>query len=80
MDIEQLMRGFLWCQGDMRRGKAKVAWEDICLPKNEGSLGIRRLELFNVALITSHVWSILTLKESLWVKWIHTHKLHGRNF
>nr|GEX42583.1 hypothetical protein [Tanacetum cinerariifolium] len=26
-DIEQLMRGFLWCHGDMSRGKAKVSWE-----------------------------------------------------
>ena len=43
-------------------------------------MDIRRLELFNVALVTSHIWSILTLKESLWVKWIHTHKLRGRNF
>ncbi|GJU10631.1 hypothetical protein Tco_1133027 [Tanacetum coccineum] len=43
LDLEQLMRGFLWCQGDMRKGKAKVAWEVVCLPKKEGGLGIRRL-------------------------------------
>ncbi|GJY86276.1 hypothetical protein Tco_0500302 [Tanacetum coccineum] len=80
MDIEQLMRGFLYCPRDIQRGKAKVAWEDVCLPKSEGGLGIQSLEIFNVALITSHVWSILTSKESLWVKWIHTHKLCGYNF
>ncbi|GJR49738.1 sodium/hydrogen exchanger 6 [Tanacetum coccineum] len=28
-DIEQLMCGFLWCQGEMERGKAKVSWDDI---------------------------------------------------
>ncbi|GKA35240.1 reverse transcriptase domain, reverse transcriptase zinc-binding domain protein [Tanacetum coccineum] len=64
MDLEQLMRGFLWCQGEMRKGKAKVAWEVVCLPKTEGGLGIRRLEAFNKALITSHIWSILSLKGS----------------
>ncbi|GJZ64904.1 hypothetical protein Tco_0621600 [Tanacetum coccineum] len=26
----------------------------------------------------SHLWSIRSLKESLWVKWIHTYKLKGR--
>ncbi|GJU55256.1 hypothetical protein Tco_1228970, partial [Tanacetum coccineum] len=27
LDIKQLMRGFLWCQGELRKGRAKVAWE-----------------------------------------------------
>ncbi|GJU89779.1 hypothetical protein Tco_1302202 [Tanacetum coccineum] len=75
LDLEQSMRGFLWFQGDMRRGKAKVAWENVCLPKHEGGLGIRRLEAFNQALISTHIWSILALKETLWVKWIHIYKL-----
>nr|GEU28761.1 hypothetical protein [Tanacetum cinerariifolium] len=39
LDIEQLMRGFLWCHGEMKQGRAKVAWEVVCLPKNEGGLG-----------------------------------------
>nr|GEU59754.1 hypothetical protein [Tanacetum cinerariifolium] len=37
-DLEQVSRGFLWCQGEMKRGKAKVAWEVVCLPKKEGGL------------------------------------------
>ncbi|GJX05369.1 hypothetical protein Tco_0191285 [Tanacetum coccineum] len=43
-------------------------------------LGICRLEDVNMALITSHIWSLLTCKESLWVRWIHTYKLKGRSF
>ncbi|GKD95055.1 hypothetical protein Tco_1374892 [Tanacetum coccineum] len=53
---------------DFKRGKAKVAWEDICLPKQEGGLGIRSLEVFNLALMTTHVHNILSNKESLWVR------------
>ncbi|GJV05506.1 putative RNA-directed DNA polymerase, eukaryota, reverse transcriptase zinc-binding domain protein [Tanacetum coccineum] len=68
------------CQGEMRKGKAKVAWEAVCLPKKEGGLGIYHLEAFNKALITSHIWSLLNNKESLWVKWIHTYKLIERSF
>ncbi|GKA27980.1 RNA-directed DNA polymerase, eukaryota, reverse transcriptase zinc-binding domain protein [Tanacetum coccineum] len=79
-DLEQVIRGFLWCQGEMKRGKAKVAWEVVCLPKKEGGLGIRRLEVFNKALISSHIWSIIMNKESLWVKWVHLYKLNGRSF
>ncbi|GJS39935.1 putative reverse transcriptase domain-containing protein [Tanacetum coccineum] len=65
---------------EMRKGRAKVAWEVMCLPKREGGLGIPHLEIFNMALITSHIWSLLSNKESLWVKWIHTYKLNGRSF
>ncbi|XP_071704187.1 uncharacterized protein [Rutidosis leptorrhynchoides] len=79
-DIEKVIRGFLWCQGDLKKGKAKVKWEDLCLPKNEGGLGIKRLKFWNVALITSHVWRILKNEESLWVKWIHAYHLSTRNF
>ncbi|GJY19925.1 putative reverse transcriptase domain-containing protein [Tanacetum coccineum] len=32
-DLEQLMRGFLWCQGEMKKRKAKVAWDSVCMPK-----------------------------------------------
>nr|GEX29514.1 hypothetical protein [Tanacetum cinerariifolium] len=32
LDIEQLIRAFLW------KGRAKVAWEVLCLPKDEGVL------------------------------------------
>ncbi|GKD55523.1 hypothetical protein Tco_1288910, partial [Tanacetum coccineum] len=80
VELEQVMRGFLWCQSEMHKGRAKVAWEDVCLPKDEGGLGIRRLETFNKALISSHIWSLLSHRESLWVKWIHDYKLKGRTF
>nr|GEX55216.1 hypothetical protein [Tanacetum cinerariifolium] len=42
LDIEQIMRGFLWSHGNLHKGHAKVAWDVICLPKTEGGLGIRR--------------------------------------
>ncbi|GKB41077.1 hypothetical protein Tco_0886019 [Tanacetum coccineum] len=61
------------------RRKAKVAWEDICLPKWEGGLGLRNLDIFNIALLTTHIWNIVSNKESLWVRWIHTYKLKGRS-
>ncbi|GJV72167.1 hypothetical protein Tco_1492162 [Tanacetum coccineum] len=54
-DIEKLMNGFLWCLGEMKRGKVKVSWDSVCFPKREGGLGIRRLDSFNVALMASHI-------------------------
>ncbi|GJR89902.1 hypothetical protein Tco_0213913 [Tanacetum coccineum] len=76
-EINPIVCRFLWCNGEYKRGKTKVAWNQICLPKDEGSLGIRSLETFNKALMTTHIWNIVSNKESLWVKWIHTYKLRG---
>ncbi|GJY92308.1 hypothetical protein Tco_0508090 [Tanacetum coccineum] len=45
LDIEQLMRAFLWSQTNTCKGKAKVAFEVVCLPKHEGVLGIKDLML-----------------------------------
>ncbi|GJX90326.1 zinc knuckle CX2CX4HX4C containing protein [Tanacetum coccineum] len=46
-DLEQLMRGFLWCQGEMKKGKAKVSWDSLCVSKHEGGLGICKIKDFN---------------------------------
>ncbi|KAL0282162.1 UNVERIFIED_CONTAM: hypothetical protein Sradi_7269400 [Sesamum radiatum] len=40
--IEERMRSFLW-KGASGSGVAKVAWEQICRPKKEGGLGIKRV-------------------------------------
>ncbi|GJX35552.1 hypothetical protein Tco_0247109 [Tanacetum coccineum] len=77
-DIQQLIRGFLWCNGEYKRRKAKVSWVNICLSKKEGGLSLRSLEGFNLALMTTHIWNIVSNKESLWVRWINTYKLRGR--
>lgn len=33
---------FLWSGSPHIQNKAKVAWEEVSIPKNEGGLGIRR--------------------------------------
>lgn len=77
--IEKLLHGFLWCQGDLTQGKAKVAWKQVCLPKVEGCLSLRRFSVWNKALMPMHIWKFFSHKESLWVKWIHSYRLVGRS-
>nr|GEW63586.1 RNA-directed DNA polymerase, eukaryota, reverse transcriptase zinc-binding domain protein [Tanacetum cinerariifolium] len=53
----QLMRGFLWCNGKLKRGKAKVAWDVICLPKRECGLSIRfNLQTCVADLVSNEDW------------------------
>ncbi|XP_022040554.1 uncharacterized protein LOC110943107 [Helianthus annuus] len=79
-NLEKYMRKFLWNAGTQGRAKAKVAWVDVCLPKTEGGLGIRSISDVNKALMTSHIWSIVTRRKSLWVDWIYDYKLKDRSF
>ncbi|GJU03986.1 RNA-directed DNA polymerase, eukaryota, reverse transcriptase zinc-binding domain protein [Tanacetum coccineum] len=79
-DIERVLKGFLWCQGDLSRGKAKIAWKTLCKPKCQGGFGFKELGMWNEVLLTRHIWNIAANKESLWVKWVHIVKLKGKNF
>ncbi|XP_071739283.1 uncharacterized protein [Rutidosis leptorrhynchoides] len=79
-DIERLMRSYLWCQGEFKRGKAKVNWVDVCKPKLKGGLGIKSLRTWNKALMAKNIWNIVSGKDSIWVRWIKAVKLKDRNF
>ncbi|KAJ0615172.1 putative RNA-directed DNA polymerase [Helianthus annuus] len=79
-ELEKRMRRFLWNAGSSGRVRANVAWSDVCLPKNEGGLGIRNVGDVNKALMTNHIWSIISHRDSLWVQWIYSYKLKGRSF
>ncbi|KAL0284153.1 UNVERIFIED_CONTAM: hypothetical protein Sangu_2843400 [Sesamum angustifolium] len=66
------MRRFLW-HGS---GNAKVAWAQICKPKQEGGLGIRSLVITNQALMLKQLWRLLQNDgTSIWVEWIQRHRL-----
>ncbi|XP_071716678.1 uncharacterized protein [Rutidosis leptorrhynchoides] len=80
IDIERLMRNFLWGGYDGKRGFPKVAWSDVCHSKDQGGLGIRNIHDWNKSLISRYVWNILNKKDSLWSKWMHSYKLSHNNF
>ncbi|KAJ9535280.1 hypothetical protein OSB04_un001622 [Centaurea solstitialis] len=79
-EIEKLMRRFLWSSGDAIKGKAKVSWKEVCLPKGKGGLGIRSLKCWNKALLAKQIWKLIDNGESVWVKWMHEYRLKGQNF
>ncbi|XP_071714357.1 uncharacterized protein [Rutidosis leptorrhynchoides] len=67
-EIEALMRGFLWCQGTLKKGKAKVKWKDVCLPKTEGR------NFWNVDTTSNASWSwrkILGVRDQIKNRFVH---------
>ncbi|GJR30056.1 RNA-directed DNA polymerase, eukaryota, reverse transcriptase zinc-binding domain protein [Tanacetum coccineum] len=75
MDINKLLKGFLWYQENLSKGKAKVAWKQVYKSKDEGCLGIKDLSTCNEVLMAKHLWNVASRKESLWVKWINKVRL-----
>ncbi|KAI3472119.1 hypothetical protein Pfo_029607, partial [Paulownia fortunei] len=46
---------------------AKVAWDTVCCPKNEGGLGLKLTHEWNKAAMVKHIWHILSKdSESFW--------------
>jgi len=80
-NIEKIMKSFLWSGSDMRTTGAKVAWDQVCLPKKEGGLGIKRIIEWNMIALLKHIWNLCNdLDGSIWYIWIRSNLLRGRNF
>lgn len=73
--IISLCRKFLW-----GNNASPVAWDDLCLPKKEGGLGLHHLPSWNSAFFARIMWNIHSKRDSLWVRWVHAIYLKGNNF
>lgn len=77
--IESLCSRFLWSGNVEKRSIAKVAWTTVCLPKNEGGLGLRSLSIWNKVMCLKFIWLILSKAPSLWVDWHRSIHLNGQS-
>lgn len=79
-EIEQLCAVFLWTGPDLKHSGAKVAWPDICSLKRKGGLSIRPLKEVNVVHGLKIIWRLLSVKSSLWGKWVHMNLIKKKSF
>ena len=64
----------------MNRHKARIAWEEVCVPKNEGGLGFMKYEEWNLAASLRHIWNLCNHRNhTLWVSWVRIHLLRNRS-
>ena len=63
--INGLIRNFWWGSKDGKRRTCWVAWDEMIKPKCMGGLGLRDIELFNLALLAKQAWCILMAESSL---------------
>ncbi|KAL0294832.1 UNVERIFIED_CONTAM: hypothetical protein Sangu_3209800 [Sesamum angustifolium] len=66
--LEKKMRRFLW-HGSSGSGIAKVAWVQVCKPKEEGGLGISSLIATNQAYAETTLEDTNNMMATQWVDW-----------
>lgn len=67
-EIEREQRKFIWGEKEGERKRHAIAWNQLCQPKEEGGLGIKRLKDMNDAFLTKLLWKMEVEPDTLWVK------------
>ncbi|KAK9704702.1 hypothetical protein RND81_07G005800 [Saponaria officinalis] len=75
--IDSICRNYLWDGSSQYVRVPMVGWEQVCSPINEGGLGIKFSQTWNVAMVGKLVWWVYSKPDSLWVKWVHHVYLKG---
>ncbi|KAK1621107.1 hypothetical protein QYE76_026624 [Lolium multiflorum] len=76
--IDKRRRAFLWTREETcNGGQCKVAWEDVCVPKKNGGLGVVSLPAQNSALLSKFLTKIHSGSSAPWVSWFQ--RMYGWN-
>lgn len=78
--IEKICRRFLWGGSENVKTRNPVAWDQVCQPKEEGGIGLRRVKDWNLASICSLCFQIASNKQSLWVNYVKWKYLKRNSF
>lgn len=71
--------GQFWWSGNLdRRSMHWLAWDKLAIPKNQGGMGFRDMQAFNVALLGKQAWRIIMKPDSLCSRVLRTRYLHNQ--
>ncbi|KAL2252220.1 UNVERIFIED_CONTAM: hypothetical protein Sindi_0016700 [Sesamum indicum] len=69
----------MW-KGTSTTGYPKVSWTQVCRSIEEDGQGLKNLTGLNLALMTQHIWKVVTLNpDSISISWINSMRLRGKS-
>lgn len=68
-DIDKICRDFLLGDKDNCKKVHLVNWREICVPRENGGLGLWMVRDFNFALLAKLAWQIIACSNKFWV-WV----------
>ncbi|XP_026459646.1 uncharacterized protein LOC113360345 [Papaver somniferum] len=78
-DITSIFKIFLWDGCEMGKKHCPISWTTICLPYNEGGLGVRDVEYNNISANLRHLWYLISNKDSIWTDWVKQNLIKGKD-
>jgi len=66
--IVRLQRNFLWGGSSDQIKIPWIRWETVCLPKEQGGLGVKDITSFNISLLGKWKWDLLQNQGETWTR------------
>lgn len=79
-DIDSIIAKFWWGQNGEKDKLHWQSWKKLSRRKNEGGMGFRVLEDFNLALLSKLCWRILKNSNAMWVRVLKGIYFHSCSF
>lgn len=77
-EVDKMCRGFIWGDTEAQRKIHLVAWDDLCIPKSHGGLGLIDMRKVNKASAMKAGWRLCTRRDDMWVQVVRS-KYRCRN-